>query len=1272
MFKKAVISAYTAMFALIILSASPPGLVNYQGVLRDDAGAPISGNRDMVFTFYSAPVGGDQILLDSHSAADGNPVPVTNGLFTVQLGGGLVSDGAGPGNYTSLAPVFRDYGSVYMAVTVGGEVLSPRVQVVSSAYAQNAKTLDGNEVSAFAPATHVHSGGDITSGSVSESYIDPAVARDTEVMPTVLANDGPGSTLDADTLDGQHASAFMGSATDNWVNTTGDTMTGTLALSPSSGYAGISSNISSGAPLISLANSGNGLAINAVTTGLGAVISATNNASSSVEGTDFFGILGEANGDNLASNTGIMGSASLGDSNCGVTGKATGGQGYRTGVYGSAEGSNAGPYQSTGGSFSATSSGGTNYGVYATAANGATNWAGYFLGNVNVNNGELFTTASSTSRSGLNIPHGTAPTTPANGDIWTTSGGLYTQINGSTVGPLTSASGHNHDSEYVNTTGDTMTGRLILSPPSGTGGISSDISSTGPIISLINNGNGTAINSVTTGLGAAISAINNASSSVIGTDFYGILGEANGDNFASNTGIMGSSSLGDNNCGVTGKATGNQGNRTGVYGSAEGSNTGPYQSTGGSFSATSSGGTNYGVYATAANGATNWAGYFLGNVNVNNGELFTAASSTSRSGLNIPHGTAPTAPVNGDLWTTTGGLYARINGATVGPFTGTGFDHGALSGLYDDDHTQYFNLSQSETVNGIPAFNGGTSGSTAPFTVDSNYLVSNLNADLLDGQQGSYYLDTSATTQTKAGKVIFNAGAGDYGVEGYGPTAGGYFKDYNSTDTGYAYIGYGHYGVYASGNWMGGYFQSGDGVGTGYSYIGRRSPGTPNTYWGITSFGDDGGGYFQWNYGTATQRAYAYLGHTYDPGTGPEYLGVRAYGSTAGGYFKDYEGSGYAYIGYDTAKVQGTGANNFVQNHPVEKDKVIVYSSPEGDEVATYTRGTSRLVDGEARVKLGATFQWVTNPDIGLTAHLTPRGEAVPLAVQSLSTTELLVTGPRDVAFDYIVYGLRIGFEETAPVQKKKEESWIPSMKNHRDLFTNYPDLRAYTALERFKGMEAETGSKTAFDFSASRVLRDAIHEFDPAADTLPEKDHALEPGEAAADERVARPSTAGTIPDTGAVPQHVGAAASSTPNSMEYRTAAGEFDAVAMGSVPQPQAIFTAKDAVERGDVLVLNPANGEELYLCQRPSDPMVVGISGGDAKAFGELRLFQYGTAWVKVDAQYGPIARGDLLTSSSTPGHAMKSPMPAEQGTVIGKALESLASGTGLIKVLVTLR
>lgn len=46
------------------------------------------------------------------------------------------------------------------------------------------------------------------------------------------------------------------------------------------------------------------------------------------------------------------------------------------------------------------------------------------------------------------------------------------------------------------------------------------------------------------------------------------------------------------------------------------------------------------------------------------GRVDTVLSATSGAGFNLPHGAAPTSPINGDLWTTTSGLFARINGTT--------------------------------------------------------------------------------------------------------------------------------------------------------------------------------------------------------------------------------------------------------------------------------------------------------------------------------------------------------------------------------------------------------------------------------------------------------------------------------------------------------------------------------------------------------------------------------------------------------------------------------
>src|SRR5262249_12716023 len=61
---------------------------------------------------------------------------------------------------------------------------------------------------------------------------------------------------------------------------------------------------------------------------------------------------------------------------------------------------------------------------------------------------------------------------------------------------------------------------------------------------------------------------------------------------------------------------------------------------------------------------------------------------------------------------------------------------------------------------------------------------------------------------------------------------------------------------------------------------------------------------------------------------------------------------------------------------------------------------------------------------------------------------------------------------------------------------------------------------------------------------------------------------------------------------------------------------------------------------------------------------------GKVYCKVDASYAPIEVGDLLTTSSTPGYAMKATDPLKAfGAVIGKALRPLREGQSLIPILI---
>ena len=69
---------------------------------------------------------------------------------------------------------------------------------------------------------------------------------------------------------------------------------------------------------------------------------------------------------------------------------------------------------------------------------------------------------------------------------------------------------------------------------------------------------------------------------------------------------------------------------------------------------------------------------------------------------------------------------------------------------------------------------------------------------------------------------------------------------------------------------------------------------------------------------------------------------------------------------------------------------------------------------------------------------------------------------------------------------------------------------------------------------------------------------------------------------------------------------------------------------------------------------------------------LPLALVGKVMCKVDASFAPIQPGDLLTTSPTPGHAMKAAEPDRAfGAVLGKAMAPLSTGRGLLPILVAL-
>jgi hypothetical protein len=124
----------------------------------------------------------------------------------------------------------------------------------------------------------------------------------------------------------------------------------------------------------------------------------------------------------------------------------------------------------------------------------------------------------------------------------------------------------------------------------------------------------------------------------------------------------------------------------------------------------------------------------------------------------------------------------------------------------------------------------------------------------------------------------------------------------------------------------------------------------------------------------------------------------------------------------------------------------------------------------------------------------------------------------------------------------------------------------------------------------------------------------------------------------------------------------------------------------IQPGMVVAIDPINPGKLSLSRRAYDRRVAGIISGGGGVQPGMKMGQEGTladgkhpvalsgrVYCWVDAAYGAIRPGDLLTTSPTPGHAMKVRSAAKaQGAIIGKAMTGLKSGKGLVLVLVTLQ
>ncbi len=381
-----------------IIFATPQRL-NYQGYITQ-SGLPMSGPATMEFRLFDADTGGAQLCSTNPQA-----VTVTRGRFNYEIG----SEAGG----CDLAAIDWAGSNVFLEVVVGGQTLTPRERVVPAAMSLNSDKLGGQAAAAFATASHAHDGvyikvsGDTMTGALTVQGGFVTAGDITAATGTVTAaafvGDGSGLTN----------LPVAGGA----VAKTGDTMSGALTVNNTITATGTVT-----APLFDGAFDGDGSALTSVDAAtLGGLTTAAFASATHAHDADYVNISGDT-----------------------MTGALTVQGGFVTAA-------------------DITAATGT-----VTAAAFVGDGAG--LTNLPVAGGDFMSDGSVPMSGALTVNNtitatGTV-TAPLFDGAFDGDGSALTSVDAATLSGLTTAAfasaTHAHDADYVNISGDTMTGALTV------------------------------------------------------------------------------------------------------------------------------------------------------------------------------------------------------------------------------------------------------------------------------------------------------------------------------------------------------------------------------------------------------------------------------------------------------------------------------------------------------------------------------------------------------------------------------------------------------------------------------------------------------------------------------------------------------------------------------------------------------------------------------------------------------------------------------------------
>jgi len=152
-----------------------------------------------------------------------------------------------------------------------------------------------------------------------------------------------------------------------------------------------------------------------------------------------------------------------------------------------------------------------------------------------------------------------------------------------------------------------------------------------------------------------------------------------------------------------------------------------------------------------------------------------------------------------------------------------------------------------------------------------------------------------------------------------------------------------------------------------------------------------------------------------------------------------YKTGGNVYGVYSVGNFAATGTKAFLEPHPTDPSKEIRFVSLEGPEAGTYFRGSGRTVHGKATIEVPESFRLVT-AEQGLTVVVTPIGDLAQIAAISKSLDKIIIQSSKDVAFDFMVNGVRKAFQNFQSVVPNSD--FIPRGPEDPNFFALPPEIQ--------------------------------------------------------------------------------------------------------------------------------------------------------------------------------------------------------------------------------------